>query len=170
MTWYRDPGITCNCTRPPVEQPDHRRRLILAPKPSSALYNTRLYTATCYAPLYTTTSTRIHHCHASIRVVRPGAAPHFESCVHNTGHRAQHNTQQSTQHNTQHRTRYCTLLHFCWESWWHRVPELRLDSPSSGTVTTPCSWWSSHTTRRQILASRKKNRRWQCLLFKTRPK
>ena len=45
MTWYLATSwgarITCNCTRPPVEQPDHWRRLILAPKPSSALwYNT----------------------------------------------------------------------------------------------------------------------------------
>ena len=143
MTWYRDPGITCNCTRPPVEQPDHRRRLILAPKPSSALYNTRLYTATCYAqqppPVYIT------------------ATPQYESFALVLLRIL------SLAHTTQDALLYSSSLLLGW----HRVPELRLDSPSSGTVTTPCSWWSSHTTRRQILASRKKNRRWQGLLFKT---
>ena len=146
MTWYRDPGITCNCTRPPVEQPDHRRRLILAPKPSSALYNTRPST------LLRTTLYNNLHPYTSLPRLNTSRSPWRCSVFWVL--------------RTQHRTRYCTLLHFCWESWWHRVPELRLDSPSSGTVTTPCSWWSSHTTRRQILASRKKNRRWQGLLFK----
>ena len=83
-----------------MEQPDHRRRLILAPKPSSALlYNTHPPLATRYtAPTYLNF---IHHCYVSMRVASSLYCSPFWVL------------------RTQHRTRYCTLLlpaqqhHFC---------------------------------------------------------
>ena len=63
MTWYPPVEITCNCTRPPVERPDHRRRLILAPKPSSALlYNTPTPLSTLCTKLYTTSTQSLLYC------------------------------------------------------------------------------------------------------------